>query len=103
MALKNKTHDNNKESIVQRAPRQTTPTSSEHERPLNPVIALKRATGASTASLRPADILALQRAIGNRAVHRMLSNQSRALPVQPSTPAPAIQRKTEEEEPLQGK
>src|SRR5438045_6621804 len=45
----------------------------------------------------------LFRSIGNRAVHRMLSNQSRALPVQPSTPAPAIQRKTEEEEPLQGK
>lgn len=77
MALKNKTHDNEKVSLVQRAPQQQVArASNEHERPLNPTIALKRAASAPPAALRPADILALQRTVGNRAVHRLLTGQA---------------------------
>jgi hypothetical protein len=77
--------------------------SNEHERPTNPALLLKRAASASAASLRPADIFTLQRAIGNRAVGRFLANQPNAVSPQSSNPSNAIQRKTEEVEPLQAK
>jgi hypothetical protein len=103
MALKNKTHEIDKAATVQRAPQQAALNSNEHEHSLNPVAALQRATGSHSSALRPADILTLQRTIGNRAVQRMLSNQAHSLSPQTATPANAIQRQTEEEEPLQGK
>jgi hypothetical protein len=102
MALKNKTHDIEKAASAHRAAPQVAHSSSEHEHPLNPVIALQQATTAPRAALKPTDILALQRTVGNRAVGRILNNQQQALPIQSSTPVPAIQRKTEEE-PLQAK
>lgn len=40
---------------------------------MNPAVAGQRATGLNSAALRPADILALQRSAGNRAVQRMLA------------------------------
>lgn len=78
MALKNKTHDINKAAAVKLPPQQqqVARASNEHERPLSPVIALKRAASAPPDALRPADILALQRTVGNRAVHRLLAGQA---------------------------
>jgi hypothetical protein len=103
MALKNKTREIKKASIPQRAPQLVARAASEHERPVNPTVALQRAATSPPAALRPADILVLQRAVGNRAVNRMLSRQSGALPSQSSTHVNAVQRKIEEEEPLQAK
>jgi hypothetical protein len=100
MALKNKTHDIDKAATIQRAPQQIALNSNEHERSLNPVAALRRATSPHPSALRPADILTLQRTIGNRAVQRMLSNQPHATSPQTSIPAHALQLKTEEEEDL---
>ena len=103
MPLKTKTHDLEKIHTRPRAPRQAVRNSPEHARSLNPVAALQRATGAPSSALRPADILALQRAIGNRAVQRMLNNQPPPLRPQQSAPANVVQRKTEEDGPLQAK
>ena len=106
MALKNKTHDVEKASTAQRAPQQqqeTARAASEHPRPVNAAIALQRAANSPPSALRPADILVLQRTVGNRAVGRMLSNRSQARPPQSSTPANAVQLKTEGEEQLQAK
>jgi hypothetical protein len=101
MALKNKIQDIDKAAAAHREPEQeTAQPSNEHERPVNPALLLKLAAGAPAASLRPADILGLQRTIGNRAVGRILASQPNALPPQPSK---AVQRKTEEGEPLQAK
>src|SRR5882724_8412142 len=103
MALRKKPHDVDRDASARRAPQQSAPAPKQYEYPVNPVIALQRATAAPRAELRPTDILALQRTIGNRAVGRILSNQPHALPIQSSDPVPAIQRKTEGEEPLQAK
>lgn len=106
MALKHKTYHIEKTSITQRAPEQQQQASSEHLRPMNPAVVLQRVASSHPSVLRPADILVLQRAIGNRAVQRMLGarlSQPDALSVQSSTPMNAIQRKAEEEETLQGK
>jgi hypothetical protein len=103
MALKNKTREIKKASIPQRAPQLVARAASEHERPVNPTVALQRAATSPPSALRPADILVLQRAVGNRAVNRMLSRQSGALPSQSSTHVNAVQRKVEEEEPLHAK
>ena len=76
MALKNKTHEIDN-AATPRAPQQIAWNSPEHERPLSPVAALQRATGSPPSALRPADILALQRTVGNRAVQRMLAGSNR--------------------------
>src|SRR5256885_1593138 len=102
MALKNKTQEKNEASGVKQSP-QVERTSNEHEHPVNPAHALKRVASGRPATLRPPDVLALQRAVGNRAVQRILASQQPSLPAQSSNPANAIQRKTEEEELLQGK
>lgn len=104
MALKNKTHDIDKAAAARRTPEQeTAKPASEHERPTNPALLLKRAASSSAAALRPVDILALQRTVGNRAVGRILASQPGALPPQSSNPSNAIQRKIEGEESLQAK
>jgi len=105
MAMKNKTHDIDKASGAQRTPvgHQVAPFADEHERPADPVMPLRRATSAHPSALRPGDILALQRTIGNHAVQRMLSSRAHSLSHPSATAANAIQRQTEEEEPLQGK
>ena len=48
--------------------------------------ALQRAKGASSATLRPSDILALQRTVGNRAVQRLIES-----------PGGSVQRHVDEE------
>jgi uncharacterized protein DUF4157 len=93
MALKNKTHEIEKPSTKQRPPQQITLNSPEHQRPSNPIAALQRATSSSPSSLEPADILALQRTIGNRAVQRMLSGPTRQTHVSTSSAGPMIQAK----------
>jgi hypothetical protein len=94
MALKNKTHDIDKAPIVQRAPQQhVAHAPNEHERPLNTASALKRAISAHPAALRPADILALQRTVGNRAVHRLLAGQAQGSPASESQGRQPIQTK----------
>lgn len=106
MALKHRTHDIEKTSTVQAKPQpqqEMERASNEHTRPTNPAVVFQRAANSRPAALRPADILTLQRTIGNRAVGRILGNQPNALPPQPSISANAIQLKTEEEEPLQAK
>jgi hypothetical protein len=109
MALKHKAHDVEKASTVQRAPQhqqETARAASEQTRSVNVAIALQRATNSPSAALRPADILVLQRTIGNRAVQRMLSQRLHAQPSQSSTPANVSQRQPEvekDEELLQGK
>jgi hypothetical protein len=70
---------------------------------VSPAVALKRAAGTSPSALRPADILSLQRTVGNRAVGRILRGQPGAPPAPPSTPANALQRKTDEDEPPRGR
>jgi uncharacterized protein DUF4157 len=100
MALKNKSHDIDKAVTTQPAPEQIALDSNERLRTMNPAVALQRAANSHPAALKPVDILALQRTIGNRAVGRILASQPNALPPQPAN---AIQRKTEEEESLQAK
>ena len=105
MALKHKTHDIEKAPTAQRAPEQQEiqQASNEHMRPMNPAVALQRVASSNPAALRPADVLALRHPLGNRAVQRIFSNRTQALPPQSSTPANAVQRKTDEEETLQAK
>src|SRR6185295_2062669 len=103
MALKNKTQDIEKASIRQRTPPQHQPAVKDHQRPMDPVTALKLATSAHPSALRPADILSLQRTIGNHAVQRMLSSHPHSRSHSSATPANAIQRQTEGEELLQAK
>src|SRR5947207_1406721 len=105
MALKNKTHDVEKAATTQRAPQpqETARAATEHNRPVNAGLALPRAASSRPSALRPADLLALQRTIGNRAVGRLLSHQPGAQPPRPSPPANAVQPKTVDEEPLQAK
>ncbi len=88
-----------KTASVPRVRERSALNSSEHERSLNPVGALQRATSAHASSLRPLDILTLQRTVGNRAVQRLLSSRLSMS----STSTQTIQRQTEEEEPVQGK
>jgi len=103
MALKNKTHDVERVAVVQRTSTQAVRTENKYEQVTHPFGALERIATKPPAALRPADILTLQRTVGNRVVQRMLSNQHLSLSSLPSTSAPAIQRKFEEEERLQGR
>ncbi len=99
MALKNKTHDIEKAAITQRTPPQQHQSAvKDHQRPMDPVTALQLATSAHPSALRPADILSLQRTIGNRAVQRMVSSHAHSLSRPSATQENAIQRQTEEEE-----
>ena len=102
MALKNKTRDRDKVSAPRRAPRQTARTANEYERPVSPALAIQRAACAPPSALTPADILALQRAVGNRAVGRILRSQPDASPAPTPKPASALQRKAEAGEPPRG-
>ena len=97
MAHKDKAHEQDKVSAVRRAPRKKAQAANEHQRLLNPARVLERAASAPPSALAPADIRALHRAVGNRAVGRLLGHQPRAAPPQPSTGARAMQRKTKDE------
>jgi Domain of unknown function (DUF4157) len=106
MALKHKTHDIEKAPTAQRAPQpqqEIQQASNEHSRPMNPAVALQRVANSHPSTLKPADVLVLRRPLGNRAVQRIFSNRTQALPPQSSTPANTVQRKTDEEETLQAK
>ena len=104
MTLRNKTLDIDKASVARHASLQEHAlAANEHQRPMDPVSALKLATSKHPSPLRAADILSLQRAIGNRAVQRMLSSHPHSPSRSSETSATAIQRQTEEEEPAQGK
>jgi len=105
MAVTNKTHDIDRVAVVQRQPKRVVRTEVEQEREhvSRSDGALERVVSKRPAALRPADILALQRIAGNRAVQRLLSNQPKALRSEPSASANFIQRQIEEEEPLQEK
>lgn len=100
MAPRDKGREQEKASASRRAPQQQAQAASEHERPLNPspARALKRAASVPPSALRPADIKALQHTVGNRAVVRLLGQQPRSAPPQPSAPAQAVQLKAELEE-----
>lgn len=83
MTLKKKTHDVEKASTAQRAPQpqqETARAANEHARPVNAAVALQRATNPRSSALRPADILSLQRTIGNRAVGRILAGRAPQAP-----------------------
>ncbi|HXI24689.1 MAG TPA: DUF4157 domain-containing protein [Pyrinomonadaceae bacterium] len=102
MALKNKIHDVDRVAVVQRKPKRAARTELDHEQVSRPDGTLERVVIKPPAAFRPADILALQRIVGNRAVQRMLSSQPHALSP-PSARSNAIQlQPEEEEEPLQG-
>lgn len=109
MALKSKTHEVEKAPRARQAPQQQGKSSpaAGRARAADAASALQRA--ASPSALRPADVLVLQREVGNRAVQRIFSGRPQALRPRPSTPAKSIQRKAEEEpsdvkeEPLQAK
>jgi Domain of unknown function (DUF4157) len=73
MALRNKIHSIERAGVAQRTPHRTARAAPEQRRFLNPAVAWQRATGLNSAALGPADILALQRSAGNRAVQRMLA------------------------------
>jgi len=99
MALKTKTHGIDKASAARRTPLQKhAAAANKHHRPIDPVTALKLASSAHPSALRPAEVLTLQGAIGNRAVQRMLSSHAHSLSRPSATAANAIQRQTEEEE-----
>jgi heme-degrading monooxygenase HmoA len=76
MSLKHKTHDIERASIMQRTPLQNAQITSKHESSLNPTIALPRSARSLSSTLRPADVLALQRTVGNRAVQQILSGRA---------------------------
>ncbi|MFL6337406.1 MAG: DUF4157 domain-containing protein [Pyrinomonadaceae bacterium] len=103
MAPRDKAHEQDQVSAARRATRQKAQTSNKQQRPLHPALALKRAASEPPAALGPAEIRALHRTVGNRAVGRVLGHQPQTTPPQPSAPAGAIQRKAEDEETLQGK
>ena len=105
MARKHKTHDIEKAPVARRAPEQQLieRASTEHARPLSPAVALERAAKSHPSAIRPADVRVLQRTVGNRAVQRIFSNRTQAILPKASTSENAVQRKTEEEEPLQAK
>ena len=102
MALKNKTHDVDRIAVIQRKPKHVR-TEHQHEQLRDPAGALQQVVTNAPSTLRPADILTLQRTIGNRAVQRMLSNQPHTLRPQQSASSGVLQRQTEEEQPLQAK
>jgi hypothetical protein len=95
MALKKKTHDIEKASTVQQAPQQqeTARAANEHPRPSNAAIALQRAAGPRPSALKPADILALQRTVGNRAVGRILAGNAPQPPASRMQNGQALQAK----------
>ena len=101
MALKNKTHDPQRLAI-QRKPKPVARIENDQDVSHRPG-SLERIIAKSPATLRPADVLTLQRTVGNRAVQRMLSNRPHSLSSFSSTSAQTIQRQAEEEEPLQAK
>jgi hypothetical protein len=71
MARKNKTQEREQAAAVRLSPR-VEQTANEHKLPAHPALALKRVTGAPPSSLRLADVLTLQRAVGNRATQQIL-------------------------------
>ena len=70
MALKHKTHNSAPVAVIQRQSLHTVSAQHEREQLSHPANVLQR----NPAALRPADILALQRTVGNRVVQRMLSS-----------------------------
>ncbi len=77
MALKHKTHNSTSVAVVQRQSMQTVLTEHEPEQRQHPANVLQR----NPAALRPADILALQRTVGNRVVQRMLHRTEEDKPI----------------------
>ena len=77
MALKTKTHDRERVSTVQRAPQRAARTSSEHESSSHHVVDVQRALASPSSALRPNDVLALQRTVGNRAAQQILAGKRR--------------------------
>jgi hypothetical protein len=77
MALRQKTRDIERASSVQRTPLQSAQTANEHDRSLNPAVALLRATNLHSSKLRPADVFALQRTVGNGAARQILAGRAR--------------------------
>ena len=69
MPLKNKTHDFERVSTLQRTSQQTARTSREHLRSSHDAVDLRRAMRSPSS---PKDVLALQRTVGNRAVRQIL-------------------------------
>jgi len=65
---KHKTHDVDRSAVVQRQSKQAVPAPTKHEHVTHPATVLQR----PPAGFRPADVLALQRTVGNRAVQRIL-------------------------------
>jgi len=82
MALKNKTQNIERASRVQRAPQRTVRTSNEHEQPSPQVVDLQRAMTLQSSALRPRDVLALQRTVGNRAAQQILAGKARRSSIQ---------------------
>lgn len=78
MALKHKIHDIERVAVVQRTPEQVVRTENEYEQVTPPFGALERIVTKPAAALRPADIFALQRSVGNRAVQRILAGRLQA-------------------------
>jgi hypothetical protein len=113
MSRKIKTHASEKTSAVRRAPEPSARSRHERAQQTTPSQAFERALNGPRSTLAPTDILALQRAVGNRAVRQLLcarlnqpdSSSSvqisppQTLPLQASTSVNAIQRQTEEEPP----
>ena len=89
MVQKQKTHDVERSSVVQRKSKQTGRAQNQREQVTHPANVLRPTAAIAPATLRPADILTLQRTVGNRVVQRMLHS------------ANVIQR-TEEIDPLKG-
>ncbi len=97
MALRNKKREQDKVSSVRSATQSKAQIANKSERPVSPALALKRAASTPPSALSLADVLALQRSVGNRAVGRILGRQSHELPARPSAAVTTEQRKAEEE------
>jgi hypothetical protein len=77
MALKNKTHDLERRSTVQREP-QRAPEAANKSELLSPSSeVVERIVATPVATFRPADILTLQRTVGNRATSRILARNAK--------------------------
>jgi hypothetical protein len=98
MAANSKTHEMVRTGVERRTPEPAFRHQEEPGHDAPSIGLLERVAAKAPAALRPADVLTLQRSVGNRAVRRLLSHQDYSLSNLPSTSRNTIQRSIEEEE-----
>ena len=75
MNTRSKTSEAEKSSATHRAPRSRVRTTTEMALPIHPALALARTRGLPASELTSADILEVQRSVGNRAMQSILQQR----------------------------